>query len=228
MASYIANRMALLNLREGKPNTNILAPFISYYHPKVNARQFIDETTTIVVNRKEIIANQAIMFFMENKLDSAMYMLNLLEKGGVMKKNVEMLKAIADFKRLHFTNPHLPRYEKAKQLILNTSDENKAILYTEIEEWYKQDEALKYVNEMKDRNPKKWYLRALLSTNKPEIDEATGLPYYLAFMQHCFDLDPSYKQFYQDEGRIDNQMRKKYPYDIAKIETYRELFSRIR
>lgn len=320
MAPYVANRMALINLRRGQPNSNLLAPFIDYSRPNINAKRPVDDMTVVTMNRREIVTNQAVTFYQEQKLDSANYLIRLLEKGNVKDKNVEMLKTLMDLKQLHFTNPGSPEYQAAKNNVLNANNDNKAILYTEIDEWGMQEEAPKYVDLMDDENPKKWYLKALLSVpgegkseaglvgddalddldgdtssgdggdecyprvedeleqmlifDKSEeyykaykeakqnymdshdgqlpaigdclnpaaqpADAKTGkeaseqenvslenIPHYLAYMQGCFDLDPSFKKFYFAEGAIDEKLRKKYPWKKKNVQAYRLLFEKL-
>ena len=43
------------------------------------------------------------------------------------------------------------------------SQDNKAILYTEIEEWNGRETVMQYIDQMSDNNPKKWYLKGLLA-----------------------------------------------------------------
>ena len=169
MAPYVANRMALICLRRGQPNSCLLAPFIDYSRPNINAKRPVDDMTVVTMNRREIVTNQAVTFYQEQKLDSAQYLIRLLEKGGVKDKNVEMLKMLMDLKQLHFGGKG-PKYELAKKRVLDASNDNKAILYTEVEDWDMQAEAPKYVDMMDDENPKKWYLKALLSVPKEGKD----------------------------------------------------------
>ena len=173
MAPYVANRVALMDLRRGQPNSATLAPFIDYSRPNINARKPIDDMTVVIMNRREIVTNQAVTFYQEQKLDSAMYLIRLLEKGGIKDKNVEMLKTLMDLKQLHFVNQSSAEYQAAKKRVLAANNDNKAILYTEIDEWGMQDQAGQFVDKMDDENPKKWYLKALLSVPKEGQDASS-------------------------------------------------------
>ena len=52
--------------------------------------------------------------------------------------------------------------------MLGLSDENKAILYTEIPEWGTPQQAEDYVDLLEDNNPKKWYLKGILWSRKKD------------------------------------------------------------
>ena len=323
LAPYVANRMALINLRRGVPNSAVLDPFINYSRPQVNAKQYIDEMLTITINRREILTNQAVTYYQEQKLDSAKYLINLIKSSGIKDKNIEMLEYYMDLKRLHYlkdarSGEEDAAYEKAKSVVLSASDDNKAILYTEIPDWGKRTEAADWVELMDDDNPKKWYLKAILASVEakkkvskkafgdedemadadamtdeggggssveapdigggfklltedqlldlqisdmeqwkaykmqeekykeehdgklPEMPKAEsddldkadfdGIPAYLAYFQHSFDMEPAYKRMYFSEGHISEDMRKQqnYKYKKTRIETYRKMFAALK
>ena len=183
IAPYVANRMAVMNLKRGTPNSNVLDPFIDYSRRAVNAKKFIDDLLTITINRREILINQAITYYQEQKLDSAIYLINLIKAAGVQDNNINMLEHYMDLKRFHYLKPRSAsqqqNYERAKEIVLNASDENKAILYTEIKDWDMRDKAALWVDKMDDSNPKKWYLKAILAVdnaNKGEDLDTEDIP----------------------------------------------------
>ena len=51
-----------------------------------------------------------------------------------------------------------------------------------------------------------------------------GIPYYLAYFHHAFELEPLYKRIYFTEGHVTEDMRKKYKYKNKNIPAYRKLF----
>ena len=65
---------------------------------------------------------------------------------------------------------------------------------------------------------------------KPEtpvnVDMFKGIPQYLAYFQHCFDLDPTRKYFrhYGEDKQVPEQLRKKFKYKIKNRELYRQMF----
>ena len=54
-----------------------------------------------------------------------------------------------------------------------------------------------------------------------EIDD---IPFYLAYFQHCFELEPQFKRMYFNEAHVPEEMRKIYKYKRAKIPAYDKLF----
>ena len=292
IAPYVANRYAIYNLKKGTPNARILEPFIDLSYRNVNAKKAIDDFLTITINRKEILLNQAVTYFQEQKLDSAMFFINWLRRAKVSDATLDNLEKYMDLKRLHpIHNKNLEQrqtYEAAKKYVLSVSDENKAILYSEIPDWGMTDEAMKYVDKLPDNSAKKWYLKALLWVDKAgkeprdfdesETVEATpgfklltpaeedallatnpgeynkymadlaawqqqrdsidakrpqkvdddidleGIPYYLAYFNHSFELEPLYKRIYFTEGHVSEDMRKLYKYKNKNIPAYQKLF----
>ena len=170
IAPYVANRYAIYNLNKGTPNARILEPFIDLSYHNVNAKKAIDDFLTITINRKEILLNQAVTYFQEQKLDSALFFINWLHKANVSDVTLDNMEKYMNLKRLHAihnkTFQERQTYEAAKKFVLSVSDENKAILYTEIPDWGMTDEAMKYVDKMPDNSAKKWYLKALLWVDK--------------------------------------------------------------
>ena len=50
-------------------------------------------------------------------------------------------------------------------------------------------------------------------------------PSFIAYMQHCFDLDPTYyNKYYNSDANISDEIKKKFPYDKNKAQEYREKF----
>lgn len=180
MAPYVCNRMALLNLKRGLAKSSVLDPFIDYSRQKINAKKGISETNVITVNRREICINQAVTYYQLQQMDSARHLIHLVEAAGVQDKNLEMLKHFMRMKELHFkdrTPEEQVEYNKAKDIVLGVSDENKAILYTEIDEWDMRDKGREWVAKMDDGNPKKWYLKGILAADKllnKKTDDLTG------------------------------------------------------
>lgn len=50
-------------------------------------------------------------------------------------------------------------------------------------------------------------------------------PAFLAYFQHCFDMKPQYKGFYNSDANIPDDIRKRNPYDEKKAEQYRQKFT---
>ena len=292
IAPYVANRYAIFNLKKGTPNARILEPFIDLSYRNVNAKKAVDDFLAITINRKEILLNQAVTYFQEQKIDSAMYFINWLRRAKVSDATLDNLEKYMNLKKLHFIhNKSLQQrqiYDEAKNYVLSVSDENKAILYSEIPDWGMTDEAMKYVDKLPDNSAKKWYLKALLWVDKAgkeprDFDESEtvpdnsgfkvlssaeedqlmmsnpgeynlymeklaawqhqrdsieaarpkqadddidieGIPYYLAYFHHAFELEPLYKRIYFTEGHVTEDMRKIYKYKNKNIPAYRKLF----
>ena len=308
MSPYVCNRMAMIQMKRGTANVEILRPFIDLKRygkgtGGINVDRWTALRGNIKWNRKEIIANQAAAYYMEQKQDTALFLIGWLKGNKLEDDNTRMLEALINLKKLHFkarNNQENIDYQKAKNDVLNMSDENKAILYTEIEEWGLRNSAKQWVNKLDDNNPRKWYLKGILaaadvehepplivsggddedteendtvfykwsdkklinyqvSENPKEqaayeeyknrllqyrnehdgqdppmapvkqninVDMFKGIPQYLAYFQHCFDLDPTrtYLRYYYHDSQVSEDLRKKFKYKLKNRELYRQMF----
>ena len=227
---YVANKKALQCIRKGTPDPSILRPFIDFNIKNVNQRKQINQFSSIIINREEILANQAIMYFQEMQLDTAQYIIDWLPKNAQTERIVKFV----DFIRLYFkerTPDEDTRYNEAFDYVLDSSPENRAILFTELRQQLGKNvnQAETYVNLLDDNNPKKWYLKGLLYADQAakEPKKMGEAPAFLAYFQHSIDLEPRYLRLYMNEGGVDDDLRKKYPYKQKDVELYRKKFAEI-
>ena len=177
IAPFVANRIAMLNLRSGVPDTTILKPFINSEYGK----NVIDTLTGIKLNRPEILLNQAINYLQLQRIEHVTDLLSQLTKEEPVYKNekTEKLEMAKDFVELDGSDDlnaeEEERYEAAKEFFLNSNDLNKAILYTEEVGWKMRDFAEPYVDKMDDKDPRKWYLKALLWAPKAGTKEESDI-----------------------------------------------------
>lgn len=287
-APYVINRMALLKIKEGKPDSTILRPLINLSTRVIdqNWRPSFVSQYTIKMNRKEVLQNQALTMFLLDNINEADTLLTWIKEQNKADATVMRFIRYVDllnFEGMDRTPEEEERYQAAKNSVL-ASNANKAILYSELPEWEKVEEARnKWIDLMDDKDPKKWYLKGIawassagkektrsnvtssvlkfqslpqevldslkindndayrayiekLNEYKQEVKEdeetkdvdVSKIPYYLAYFQHCFDIDKSenqtYKRYYFDEGLVDDDTRKLYPYKRENIPAYRKLF----
>ena len=57
--------------------------------------------------------------------------------------------------------------------------------------------------------------------------ETDKIPYYLAYFNHAFELEPLYKRMYFNEGHVPEEMREIYKYKNKDIPAYRKLFRQL-
>ncbi len=329
MAPYVFNLMSIQQMKRGTPNVEILRPFVNLTRRgKIGAGQGINYKYNVPgrgmvkFNYAEIIANQAVCYYMEQKVDTALFLIEWLKECKLADKGTEQLEDMINLKKLHFKNTARSAkeeadYQRAKSNVLALGNDNKAILYTEIEEWGGRDNAMIYINRMEDNNPKKWYLKGLMAaiqlaekkTEEPlivtsddndeeddeeatdefyrwpddkltqyqaeqfddpakekalqeylkklqaykdahdgqepplapagsgekkkkasysvNVDKFKGIPQYLAYFQHAFDLDPTkkFRRYYEAEAHVNGDLRKVYKYKLKNRDLYREMFT---
>ena len=181
LSPYVCNRMAVKMMRLGTPNVEILRPFIDWKRrgkigggKGIDVDQWVSGRGNIKFNRMEIVANQAACYYMEQKVDTALFLITWLKECQKNDETTEQLEHMINLKKLHFMNSRTPQqetdYQSAKRAVLAMSDENKAILYTEIEKWGMRDQAPMWIDKMDDNNPKKWYLKAIMATTYAKED----------------------------------------------------------
>ena len=241
-ASYLINRMAVVNINRHVPDTMTLKPLIRE-RGKMKI-PFVDPDadgfgTEITYNRPEVILNQAIAYFQLGDTRHAKFYIDLLTQNGFQGEGLDNLRQFVNFKYLLGRNMNSPQFKEALDYIINSSVENKAILYTELAELNKTDEAWDLVHMMADDNPVKWYLFGILwatrdgdEKNYPLDDSGTddidieGIPYYIAYFWKSMDMDSAFAKHYFTEGNVTEDQRKKvnHAYKNNRIEKYRKLF----
>lgn len=246
-AAYIANRMACYAIERGEANTEILAPYIDMKSAMEAQRQIsFDNEFKYTVNRRELVANQAVMFFKTMKLGAASHLADKLPNTEEFRD----IKMFTDLETLFFkqnkTAEEQQRAETALRFAMQSSAINHAVLSFELSpelgKTYQDVEPI--IDALPDDNPKKWYIKGVIAANSPEASnddfmelaakygadkailmQENKTPSFLAYMQHCFDIDPSfYKKYYNSDANISDEIKKKYPYDKNKVQVYREKF----
>lgn len=234
---YVANRMAVLNQKLGKPDSRVLDPFINKRLRAVTTREMNDKAQK---NRREVLINQIITYFQQEERDSALSYCDYWF-GKDQDEKVERLKKYITFKEgfvKYATHQLSPAQEKevldAMNFVIACAPDNKAIIYTEARDILNvpQSVCLSLINQMADDNPKKWYLRGIIEADNEEKrlgerHKDDYVPAYLAFFNHAFELEPSYKWLYFNEGQISDELREKFKWSKRKIEKYRNLFDRL-
>lgn len=232
---YVANRMAMLNQRKGKPDSRVLAPFIN---PRLRAVSTKDYSERAQKNRREVLINQIITYFQMEERDSALSYCDYWF-GKDDDPKVERLRKYITFKEgfvKYATHQLTPEREKevlnAMDYVIACAPDNKAVIYTEARDILNVPEsvAMKLIGALADDNPKKWYLRGIIEADKEEkrLSErkaATYVPAYLAFFNHSFELEPSYKWLYFYDGQVSDELRERYKYSKKNKARYREIFN---
>lgn len=171
LAPYVANRMALIASRNGMPDVNILKPFIDMRKP-VNTWDKSDAMNPVMLNREQIILNQAVMYLQEEKLDSALLFVGMLEKKNVQEEATKRMRKLVVFQKGYsaylegqITNQkQIDDIKEAERYILNSGDFNRAIIWTELHAQLgkSREECERLLDRMPDDNPKKWYLKGII------------------------------------------------------------------
>lgn len=172
LAPYVINRMAVMGIRQGMPDSTILKPLI-YENSRTFQLNYIKTDPSgilddIKCNRPEVILNQAVIFYQLQDPDRAKWYVDQLIRNGYNSDALNRLNSYINFQKLYQVpeNQRTPSEQKAFEdalaFVENSSPDNKAVLYTEFENLNKQSIAMEYVLQMKDSNPVKWYLMGLL------------------------------------------------------------------
>ena len=244
-AAYIANCMACYVLADDSTNTNILQPFVDMKSGLEVVRQIsFNNIYRYKVNRQEIVANQAVMLFKQLKLGGAAHLADKLPNIPEYRD----VKMFTDLETLFFKQnknaEEEQRAQKALQYALSSSLENRAVLCFELapELGYTYQEIEHIVDSLDDGNAKKWYIKAMIAANTTDnnednfmdlvnrygVEEALRIkdnetPLFLAYLQRAFDIDPTmFQRLYATDVHINDELRKKYPYNPKLADTYRQ------
>lgn len=247
-AAYIANRVAVDLLSKDSINLSVLEPFIDMSSGIEVSRPVAFESSYMyTVNFKEIVANQALMYLKARKLSQAAFLASKLPNT----QEYHELKCLIDLQALFFkqnkTIEEEGRAKNALNYVMGHSMMNHAILSIELapelDFTYASLEAM--IDSLPDDSPKKWYMKGIIAANDPDIEsendfsnlikeygtelavkmQTNDTPKFLAYFQHCFDIDNTfYKKFYLSDANVSDDLRKKFPYDEKKKDLYREKF----
>lgn len=245
-AAYLANRVACYAIEADSVDTSILAPFIDLGGKLEAERQVsFDNSYRYTVNRRELVANQAIMYFKQMRLGEAYRLASMLPDTDDYRD----IKMFTDLEALFFKAGKTPEEQRrataALRYVMASSPENNAILSFELapELGKTMADVEPLVDSLPDSNASKWYMKGVIEAGKPEasdeefmelarkygVDVALRMtdnsnPAFLAYFQHSFDMNPEYKKHYLTDANIADETRKKYPYDPKKADEYRQKF----
>ena len=247
-AAYLANRIAVELLQKDSVNLSILEPFIDMSSGLEVSRPVAFESSYMyTVNFREVVANQALMYLKARKMSQAAFLANKLPDTPEFHE----LKMLIDLETLFFkqnkTMEEEERAQTALKSVMGANSLNQAILSVELA----PDLDLTYealnpmVDSLPDNLAKKWYMKGIIAANNPDIESENDIstliqefgaelavkmqtnetPKFLAYFQHCFDIDPTfYSKFYVSDANVPDDVRKRYPYEESKKELYREKF----
>jgi hypothetical protein len=243
-AAYIANCVACYALDADSTNTDILKPFVDLKSGLEVERQIsFDNAYRYMVNRREIVANQAVMLFKQMKLGAAAHLADKLPNTEEYRD----IKMFTDLETLFFKANKTPeeeqRSEQALHYAMQISKENKAVLSFELapELGYAYEQVEPLVDSLSDNSAKKWYIKAMIAANtavaseddfmelvnRYGVDEALRMqenqtPADLGYLQAALDIDPTMlRRLYASDVHVSDELRKKYPYDPKQADAYR-------
>ena len=196
-----------------------------------------------MVNRREIVANQAVMLFKQMKLGAAAHLADKLPNTEEYRD----IKMFTDLETLFFKANKTPeeeqRSEQALHYAMQISKENKAVLSFELapELGYAYEQVEPLVDSLSDNSAKKWYIKAMIAANtaveseddfmelvnRYGVDEALRMqenqtPAFLGYLQAALDIDPTMlRRLYASDVHVSDELRKKYPYDPKQADAYR-------
>lgn len=233
---YVANRMAMLNQRRGRPDARVLDPFINKRLRAVSTKEYSEKAQK---NRREVLINQIITYFQLEERDSALSYCDYWfgkdndPKVERLRKYITFKEGFVKYATHQMTQEQETEFLKAMDYVMSCAPDNKAVIYTEARDILNvpHKTVLSLVNAMADDNPKKWYLRGILEADAEEKrlsqrQPATYIPAYLAFFNRSFELEPSYKWHYFYDGQVSDELRERYKYNKKDKPRYREIFQK--
>ena len=190
LAPYVYNRMQRLRQKMGMPDTLMLRPLLRYnntFDTIVGVGRTIDiDGVRVKMNRRDLVITQILSYYQLEKYGEALGLLDWLEANDKKGEQlgIENLRRIMEFIEYYRAKDPVQkrRFEVAKNYILNMSDLNKAIIFTEMPDLDEDNMAEAYTDMMDDSDPKKWYLKGILWSRKmkrkgdPQEDYKIYLP----------------------------------------------------
>lgn len=181
LSPYTLNKMQRLQQRLGMADTLMLKPYLrTDPSDSIGIEVYKNfDGIPVKLNRRDLLLTQAMSYYQLQKFSDALSIFDWLKSENKTLPGMERLENFMNIRSLYgkeLTPDQEQKLARAKEYVLGLSDENKAILYTEIPEWSTPQEAEDYVDLLDDGNPKKWYLKGILWSRKanetqPSLEE---------------------------------------------------------
>ncbi len=172
-SAYIANRKAMYLLADGIINTDILKPFIDTTKT-CDRLEYIDADygdEKWVVNRRQLLANQALMYLKDNELDYSRRLISMLPDTESIKKDIVTYYDLVDY-IMNIQNTEYPdtlkvKGEQAVDNIKNSSLINRVVLSSELYLFEGRNplDVIKVVDSLPVNNSKRWYYKGMLMSS---------------------------------------------------------------
>lgn len=167
--AYIANRKAMYALEDGIIDTTILKPFIDFSSGcNIKKQISFNNTDRYVVNRPQLLVNQALFYLKAGKLGHSEFLINKLPESAEIKREISYYYDMINYV-MHFDDPNLTDEERRKggiglDFVMRTSKVNRAVLKSELHKELGLDrlDVLQYIDSLPDSNSKKWYLKGMI------------------------------------------------------------------
>ncbi len=170
--AYIANRKAIYMLEDGLVDTEILKPFIDTLKNTCDRKEYINldyGEEYWIINRKQLVANQALMYLKENDLDKSRTLISMLPNSESIKTEIgkyyDLIDYIMNLENTKYPENDRKRGEEALNAIRMKKDMNSVVLNSELYSYFGLEPLevmTKYVDSLPDDNPKKWYFKGML------------------------------------------------------------------
>lgn len=228
IATYVMNKMALLSIKRGRPDSTILMPLIdetgSTLRLNSKKRDFSGIRNSYTQNRPQILLNQAVIFYLLEKKDRAKYFVDMLELNGWSSEELIKLKNYLTFKMFYgktdLTKQQETAFNNSIEYVANAGENNRAVLYTEFDDLHRTEQAWPHVIKMKDTDPIKWYLLGLLWAKRyadnsflryplPEVETLRPKPEGIDWDVNINGY-PYYIAYFQKCFEIDKNFKKHY------------------
>ena len=244
---YVCNRKAILNMKQGNADLEILRPFINYRSHFVKGKE-TRRSDVAQKNRREILINQILTYYLKDERDSAQSLMNFwFNKASEQNEpKVEKLRMFINFKdgfmkcvTGQYTPAEQTKYLQDMEEVLSSHKDNRAIFYCEAAQELKQVKQMhltdarvdSLVNAMDDSNAKKWYMKGIIAARLEALKSGHGgkgyVPDYLAYFHHSFQMEPSYKLLYFKDGQITDELRKTFLYRKKDFDKYVAKFNEL-
>ena len=146
LSPYILNQMQRLQQRLGMADTLMLKPYLrTDPSDSIGIEVFKNfEGIPVKLNRRDLLLTQAMSYYQMQKFSDALSIFEWLKSENKTLPGMERLENFMNIRSLYgkeLTAEQEVKLKRAKDYVLSLSDENKAILYTEIPEWSTPQEA---------------------------------------------------------------------------------------
>lgn len=198
-----ANNLAVLYLKQGKIDTELLKPLIDRTVYITNYRRSnVDNSRMEIINPVEVVSNQLCMLIRKGDFEDASILAKMLPEEDKYELLKAYVWALGGYYQGGSTPEEVKRAKRTFETIRKSSPRNEVVMYLALENQEGDNQAEQLLANFPENEAMTWYFKAIISARKGD-SEFTNTSIYLA---ECFKRDKSLVPVAQNDGEFNEEI----------------------